>query len=120
MKKIIYIIFIINIFSCKTKTDKMKIIAYDTKEFNFFEKKALIKKEKAWELHLNYYKSQNKEFFGTLFFVIDDNYVFSTNYNPKIPEVSLTGVYVNSETGETMFKENNQKLQPASQFGWRP
>jgi len=119
MKNIIYLLIFMNIFSCKSKIDEMEIIAYDTNEFEQFEKNATIKKEKAWELQLNYFQEKNKEISGTLFFIVDNNYLFSTSYNPKIPEASLTGLYVNSETGETFFLENSTKMQTASQFGWK-
>ncbi|WP_129501787.1 hypothetical protein [Malaciobacter marinus] len=98
----------------------MKIIAYGTPEFEEFVKKAPINLEKAWDLQLKYYEENEEKVIGSpLFFIINDKYIFTPYYNPKIPEVKLSGVSIDSQTGEATYVNMKDKLKPKSQFGWR-
>lgn len=97
----------------------MEIIFYGTEEFKKFESNNVISIEKAWLLQIQYYKDKNQNLKFPLYFVVDGNYVFSPYSNPKIPEASLTGVWVNATTGEVKYVENSQKIKPKSQFGWK-
>ncbi|WP_419766786.1 hypothetical protein [Arcobacter sp.] len=98
----------------------MEIIAYGTPEFEEFVKKAPISLEKAWELQLKYYIKKGEEVIGSpLFFIINGKYIFTPYYNSKIPEVKLSGVSIDSQTGESIYVDMKDKLKPKSQFGWR-
>ena len=116
---ILIILMILTLISCTKGDDKMEIIAYGTPEFEEFIKNAPISLNEAWDLQLKYYKDKNQEEVGApIFFIINNHYVFSPYRNSKIPEVRLEGVWVNSNTGETKYIDNDKKLKPKSQFGW--
>ncbi|MBN2486493.1 MAG: hypothetical protein JXB34_11020 [Bacteroidales bacterium] len=100
--------------------EHMEIIHYGTEAFNSFENLSPIKKEEARKLCIDFCnKNDIKGGNSPLFFIIDSFYVFSPYNNPKIPEVSLTGIWVNAKTGEVKYIKNHQKIRPESQFGWR-
>ncbi len=114
------ILIVLLLSSCTKREDKMKIIAYGTAEFEEFVKKAPINLEKAWDLQLKYYEENEEKVIGSpLFFIINDKYIFTPYYNPKIPEVKLSGVSIDSQTGEATYVNMKDKLKPKSQFGWR-
>ncbi|AXX88406.1 hypothetical protein AMRN_2708 [Malaciobacter marinus] len=114
------ILIVLLLSSCTKGEDKMKIIAYGTPEFEEFVKKAPINLEKAWDLQLKYYEENEEKVIGSpLFFIINDKYIFTPYYNPKIPEVKLSGVSIDSQTGEATYVNMKDKLKPKSQFGWR-
>lgn len=117
---ILFVLFIFVISDLKSQNciKHMNVIYYGTSQFENFEVQAKIKKEDAWEIH-QVYCLENKIESGTLFFVIDGYYVFSPYYNPKVPEVYLTGVYVDSESGIVNYIKSKKKLKSKSQFGWR-
>lgn len=99
---------------------KMDIIYYGTSEFSEFIEKSEIKLDEAWDLQLKYYSDKSQEPIGSpLFFIINQQYLFSPYYNPKIPEVSIQGVAIDSITGKVEYINENIKLKPKSQFGWR-
>ena len=98
----------------------MKTIAYGTSEFDEFIDKAPITLDRAWELQLDYYRSSGSNPVGApLFFIVDEAYLFTPYYNPKIPEVQLKGVAINSQTGTVAWVDKKCKLKPVSQFGWQ-
>lgn len=118
-KYLVILLIIIGLISCNNKGSKMEIIAYGTLEFKEFVRTAPISLDKAWDKQLKYYAKQGKKEVGSpLFFIVDKKYLFSPYYNPKIPEVRLEGVAVDSQTGEVSYIKENKKLRPKSQFGW--
>jgi hypothetical protein len=98
----------------------MKVIAYGTPEFNTFIKNVKISPQEAWDIQLEYYKNNKMKTIGVpLFFIINDKYLFTPYYNPKIPEVTIKGVAVDSKTGFAEYINKKIKIKPKSQFGWR-
>ena len=100
-------------FSCADKSgnDAKKIIEYGTREFENFAACAKIKPEKAWNMHYDFLKKKRgrEPFFTKILYVcVGDDYLFSSHFD-KMRRVSLSGVYVNSTTGETTFKKDNRK-----------
>ncbi|MDY3353204.1 hypothetical protein PG661_04085 [Riemerella anatipestifer] len=85
-----------------------KIILYNTDEFKKFESNSVIKLEEAWDIQKKVAIKRNKNPKNWLFFVIDDNYVFTSIFQPKIPEASIGGIWINSKTGEV--KEVNSDI----------
>lgn len=118
MKQLILIINIFSILilqiSCNNpKNDYMKdnnVIMYNSNEFKEFESKAKIKLKEAWEIQKEYAQNESKTPKNWLFFVIDNNYVFTSIFQPKIPEASIGGIWVNSETGEVKEVTSNVNL----------
>ena len=120
--KYLLIIIILLTAACTNKQEASNVsaILYGTEEFDEFEKKASIKKEEAWDILIAYYKNQGQAEFGpALYLVYDGNYVFSHHVNLKIPEVKLTGVWVDATTGKAMFVTNEEGVRPSSFDGWR-
>lgn len=123
--KVYYNILFITLISCtnmsnKDNLEQLNIIHYGTEAFKNFENNAPIKKEKAREICISF--CDQKKIIGgnsPLFFIINGSYVFSPYYNSKIPEVTLTGIWVNANTGEVKFIKNIKKIRPESQFGWQ-
>lgn len=80
---------------------KNKVIYYGTNEFIEFEKNATIPLNKAWNIQKKYALDRNVNPENWLFFfVINDFYVFTSILQPKIPNASTGGIWVNSKTGE--------------------
>lgn len=105
------LILIINIFftlilqtSCNNPKnqymEKNNVILYNSEEFKLFESKAEVKLKEAWDIQKKYAQNKNDNPKNWLFFVINGNYVFTSIFHPKIPEASIGGFWVNSETGE--------------------
>ncbi|WP_449387460.1 hypothetical protein [Chryseobacterium lineare] len=117
MKKIIYMsIFstIFTLFGCKSKEEKFlqenKIIYYDSKEFEDFEKKANISIVEAWRIQKEYSKEKHQNPENWLFFIINDYYVFNSALTPKEAKAFVGGVWVDSKTGEARFKKSKIRL----------
>ena len=93
----------LSFFSCKSKEEKYlenhKVILYGTKEFDKFESIANIKLDKAVDIQIEFAK-KNHEDPKSIFFIIDDYYVFSMQYNEKTPYVSINGIWVNVNNGD--------------------
>ncbi len=89
---------------CKTEEEKFlekhRVLFYDTPEYIEFEKDATIKIDSAWKMQKDFSKKNNQIPENWLFFVIDENYVFTSNFQPKIPQASVNGLWVNSKTGK--------------------
>lgn len=105
-KKIFMSLFslIISFIGCKSNEEKFlqenKVYYYDTKDFEEFEENAPIKLNRAWQIQKEYSKKNGQTPENWLFFVVNDNYVFSSALNPKAAFVFLGGIWVNSKTGE--------------------
>jgi hypothetical protein len=98
LKFFIAVFIVILTISCSREGDKMKVIAYGTPEFNMFVKNVKISPQEAWDIQLEYYKNNKMKTIGVpLFFIINDKYLFTPYYNPKIPEVTIKGVAVDSK-----------------------
>lgn len=124
MIQIVYLLILIMITCCnpEKKNNDLDVIAYGTQAFELFEKKAAIKKEEAWKLVLDYCNLPNDEKFiiyPKLFFIVNNNYVFTFYFNPKVPESNITGVYVNAETGEVTYHKDTRKFWRMDPWGWR-
>jgi len=114
------VLIILTLISCTKGDSKMEVIEYNTPEFKEYIKNAPISLDKAWELQLKYLSDTNKEIVGSpLFFIINDKYLFTPYYNPKIPEVRIEGIVIDSITGDASYISETIKLKPKSQFGWK-
>ena len=95
---------ILTLLGCKSNEEKFienhKVIVYKTPEYFEFEKSAKFKIDEAWKLQKEFSKKNNETPENWLFFIIDGNYVFSSNIQPQIPQVSVNGLWVNSKSGE--------------------
>jgi uncharacterized lipoprotein NlpE involved in copper resistance len=114
MKKAVIILSAIVLFclvflGCKTQEDTFfkehSVIFYATDVFDEFETKAKIKVDEAYQLQINFSKKNNVQSMAYMFFVIDDYYVFTSYFHPKIPEASIRGIWIHSQTGETKYVE---------------
>ncbi len=113
------------LFSTSTffyQKNKMNIIEYKSNEFLEFEKNAKIKVDKAWDIHI---KFLIEKWIGTkwypLFFCIDNNYVFSNQFQPKMGKVSLNGLYIDANTGKIKYIIDSSKyinLKTMSGLDW--
>lgn len=117
MKKIISVIYIfLNLIiqnicnNPKNKIMENNIIYYNSNEFKLFENQAKTKLSDAWEIQKKYAKERNEQPKNWLFFVIDKNYVFTSIFQPKIPQASAGGIWVNSETGDVKEVKSDQNL----------
>ena len=99
----------------------MNVIAYGTPEFEEFVKNAPISLEKSWDIQLNFMKKSTDDFSYNfyksnvlLFFIANENYVFTTKHiNNKLNEgYFLSGIWVNSKTGNVFEKNVNEKIKP--------
>lgn len=119
MKKIISLLIMVSIFSCSPKmsyVDGHEILKYGTKDFEEFEKNATIKKEKAWEIYYERQRISQVHVMQWLFFVIDKDYVFSGAVDPKTRKVELSGLRINSETGEVKLQNSEIMIKYENAF----
>ncbi len=99
---------------CKSDNQKFlenhRVILYHTNEANSFIKKAKIKPSEAKKIQANFaFKNNNKpEMYS--FFIIDNYYVFTSYFQPKIPNASVKGIWVDAFTGEAKYVKKNIKL----------
>ena len=118
MKQIISVICIfLNLIlqiSCNNpKNQNMEpnnVILYNSEEFKSFENQAKIKLKDAWEIQKKYALEKNENPKNWLFFIIDKNYVFTSIFQPKIPQASTSGIWVNSETGDVKEVKSDKNL----------
>jgi hypothetical protein len=109
MKKIFLLFLLLFVFGCNPKMNYInghKIIRYGTTEFENFEKNAKIKKEEAWEMQKEITGKNQVLVTQWLFFVIDKNYIFTTIVSSKKRQTELTGISINSETGEIKHEKS--------------
>ena len=104
INKCIIAFLLFTLLGCKSNEEKFienhKVIVYNTSEYLEFEKNAKFKIDEAWKLQKEFSKNNNEIPENWLFFIIDGNYVFSSNIQPQIPQVSVNGLWVNSKSGE--------------------
>lgn len=89
---------------------KNDVILYNSEEFKLFESNAKIKLEEAWKIQKKYAQDKNENPKNWLFFVIDGNYAFTSIFEPKIPEASIGGVWVNSKTGKVTEVKSDESI----------
>ncbi|MCP4971782.1 MAG: hypothetical protein GY932_14455 [Arcobacter sp.] len=98
---------------------KMNIIHYDTKEFkNYMEIKPRISLNEAWILHQKYYKRPLNEMVYSMYFLINNYYVFSSYAEDKLMEASIEGLWIHSQTGEIKYVKDKTMISPKNQGGW--
>lgn len=90
--------------------EKNNVILYHSEEFKLFEDKAKIKLKEAWDIQKKYAQDKNENPKNWLFFVINGNYAFTSIFQPKIPEASIGGFWVNSETGEVTEVKSDKNI----------
>jgi hypothetical protein len=106
---ILIIVIAIILVACFSKNvlKNKKVIIYGSKEFDEFVMNAKIKPKKAWQLQFAEFKKEfpnaKKNESYSMHICIDDDYLFSEYFNMKTGSVSLTGYYVNSQTGDVFF-----------------
>ncbi|MFP3598802.1 hypothetical protein [Chryseobacterium sp. SIMBA_029] len=91
------------LIGCKGKKqeflDNHKVILYHTKEAENFINTAKIKPKEAKIIQANFAIKNNEKPEMYNFFIIDGNYIFTSYFQPKIPEASTNGIWVNATTG---------------------
>lgn len=112
MRKLIYMTLICSLLSllgCKSKEQKFldnhKVILYNANEAGDFINNANIKPEDAKQIQADFAIKNNKQPESYNFFIIDNNYVFTSYFHPKVPEASTSGIWVDSETGIAKYME---------------
>ena len=113
MKKTLLLFLVLFIFGCNPSINYInghKIIRYGTTEFKNFEKKTKIKKEQAWSIQNEITSKQQVPVVHWLFFIIDENYVFTSVVNSTKKETELIGICVNSETGIVTYEKSGVRL----------
>lgn len=115
MKKIIMILSaILTLLGCKSEEKKFlenhKVIFYKSEEYQNFEKQVKINIKIAYKIAFNYAIENNLEPMCRMFFVIDNHYVFTSYFNEKIPNASISGIWVNATTGEPKLVKGDLRL----------
>ncbi|MCP1299506.1 hypothetical protein NK356_10030 [Chryseobacterium sp. S0630] len=112
MKELIYIVSICSLFSllgCKSKEQKFldnhKVILYETKEAGDFINTANIKPDEAKQIQAAFAIKNNKKPESYNLFIIDNNYVFTSYFHPKVPEASTSGIWIDAKTGNAKYME---------------
>ena len=108
---------------------KMNVIAYNTPEFKEYVQNAPISLDKAWKIQLEYMKKHSENDFAynfyasnvLLFFIVDDYYVFTMGHinNKKLENISLSGIWVNTKTGEVSENKLSKTIHVEHPIGWR-
>ncbi|MCP4971783.1 MAG: hypothetical protein GY932_14460 [Arcobacter sp.] len=116
------LLIVLTITSCTQGDDKMKIIPYGTEEFQEFTKDAPISLDEAWKIQLNFMKKNTTDDLGYrlyknnvgMFFIVDNYYVFSIGHlnNKMLEGYFLSGVWVDTKTGEVFEKDIRKKIKP--------
>jgi hypothetical protein len=98
---------------------KMNIIYYGSKNFKeFVNKQPKISLNKAWEIHQKHYNKKLDEDIVRVNFIIDNYYVFSKDVNYKLMQASMSGLWVHSDTGKVIVKNENKLINLYEQEGW--
>ena len=110
MKKIIFMLIfssILSLLGCKSKEEKFlenhKVILYDTKEAELFINNSVIKPMEASKLQEEFALKNNKAPEMYTFFIVDNYYVFTSYFQPKIPNASIKGIWVDATTGKAKY-----------------
>ncbi|AZA59277.1 hypothetical protein EG349_11960 [Chryseobacterium shandongense] len=115
-KKIITTVFssILLMMGCKNKEQKFlekhKVILYNTKEADNFINNSVVKPIEAKKLQADFAIKNNKDPEMYSFFIIDNNYVFTSYFQPKIPNASVRGIWVNATTGKSKYVKEDVRL----------
>ena len=129
---ILIILMILTLTSCTKGDDKMEIIAYGTSEFDEFIKNAPISLNKAWDLQLDFFKqnftndvkgAMNYNSYkktSVMYFIVDKYYVYTLRplMKTKPKGKLLSGIWVNSISGEVEYNNNNTIIEAKSFFGY--
>ena len=103
---LILLSFLFCFFSCKTKQEKFManhhVLKAKTKEFEKFILASKIKPDEARELMNTYIIDNNlgSNVGGSIYFILDGHYTFTSNTVPKIPSSFTGGIWVNANNGD--------------------
>ncbi len=124
---IILLLIVLTLTSCTKGEDKMEIIGYGTPEFEEFVKKAPISLDKSWNIQIEFYKNnpKNMEYdlykqSSSLYFIIDKYYVYTLRplMKTKPKGKLLSGIWVNSLSGEVKYNNNDTIIEAESFLGY--
>lgn len=124
---IILLLIVLTLTSCIKGEDKMEIIGYGTPEFEEFVKKAPISLDKSWNIQIEFYKNnpKNMEYdlykqSSSLYFIIDKYYVYTLRplMKTKPKGKLLSGIWVNSLSGEVKYNNNDTIIEAESFLGY--
>lgn len=122
IKKSLLIIILAMTTACSDiKGKNMNVIYYGTDEFKKYAKDAIIKPKEAYKLSNIFYKNnngENKNHSFPIYFIINDFYIFSPDVNLKNPKSTISGIWVNSQTGKTKYVKDDIELRRKSMNGW--
>ena len=122
-KYIIFILIIIIFTSCMNGDKTMNIIAHGTSAFDNYIKNVKVSPIEAFELKEKFCIKnkicENKKY-SSLFFIVQDNYVFTNRPLSKMEPKGklLKGIWVNTNTGESSFTEDETFVNAKSLIGW--
>lgn len=110
MNKIIYIMIlssILTFFGCKSKEKKFleehQVFFYNTNEYKEFEVGSKVKVKEALMIAYKFALEKNIHPMSQMFFVVDNQYVFTSYFHPKIPDASTHGIWVNATSGQAKY-----------------
>jgi len=121
------IILILLTFASCNQEDKTEIITYNTSEFKEYVKNTPISLDEAWKIQLNFYKNNPKKMpynlykqNSAMYFIVDKYYVYTLKplIKTKPKGKLLSGIWVNSITGEVRYINNDTIVQAESFSGW--
>lgn len=107
--KIMILSSILTFLGCKNKEEKFlethTVIFYNSPQYKEFEKTSKVKIKEANKIQANFAIKNDKEPEMYSFFVVDNQYVFTSYFHPKIPDASTRGIWVDATTGEAKYIE---------------
>ena len=96
-----------SVLGCKSKEEKFlenhKVILYETKEAELFINNSVIKPMEASKIQEEFALKNNKAPEMYTFFIVDNYYVFTSYFQPKIPNASIKGIWVDATTGKAKY-----------------
>ena len=124
---IILLLIILTLTSCVKGEERMNVIAYGTPEFEEFVKNAPISLEKSWDIQIEFYKNNPKgmeynlyKTSSSLYYIVNKYYVYTLKplMKTKPKGKLLSGIWVNSMSGDVRYNNNDTIIEAESFFGY--
>ena len=99
--------WVLSLLGFKSEEEKFlenhKVILYDTKEAELFINNSVIKPMEASKIQREFTLKNNRHPEMHTFFIVDNYYVFTSYFLPKIPNASIKGIWVDATTGKAKY-----------------
>jgi len=96
-----------------------QVLFCKTDEFQKFVDEANVKPEEAKKIMHNFAEKNGYKIKPHLFyFIIEGHYVFTSYFQPKIPEVGITGIWVNANTGKAKEVKEGRPIMAYDEYEW--